>query len=85
MDGRGLPRRWCREVLALRNAASDLLDSGTALTDPRMLNLSRRLDRLMLAAFVPQMPPPVLVPASPRPAERAQQGRPGPSMVLQAP
>jgi len=45
------PRRWCREVLALRHAASDLLDHGTALTDPRVLSLSRRLDRLMLSHF----------------------------------
>jgi len=48
------PRRWCREVLALRNAANDLIESGTRLTDPRILSLSRRLDRLMLDVFDPQ-------------------------------
>lgn len=47
-------RRWCREVLALRHAATDLLDAGTLLTDPRILSLSRRLDRLMLDAFGPR-------------------------------
>jgi len=43
-------RRWCREVLTLRRAAADLVDRGLALTDPAILRLSRRLDRLMLDA-----------------------------------
>lgn len=66
MYGRLPPRRWCREVLALRHAANDLLDLGTALTDPRVLSLSRRLDRLMLAQFETQEPRPV--PVVPHPA-----------------
>ena len=43
-------RRWCREVLQLRHAADELLAQGAALTDPRILRISRRLDRLVLDA-----------------------------------
>lgn len=53
-DTAGVPsRRWCREVLTLRAAAGALLASGTPLTDPRLLALSRRMDRLILPAFHP--------------------------------
>jgi hypothetical protein len=50
MPTRTPSRRWCREVLLLRRAAGELLASGTPLTDPRVLALSQRLDRLMLVA-----------------------------------
>lgn len=45
------PRRWCREVLALQAAVGEMLGAGIQLTDPRMLVLSRRLNRLMLVAI----------------------------------
>ena len=45
------PRRWCREVLALQSAVGEMLGAGIQLTDPRMLALSHRLDRLMLVAI----------------------------------
>jgi hypothetical protein len=44
------PRRWCREVLRLQQTAAELLAAGTALTDPQIVRLSRRLDRLVLDA-----------------------------------
>jgi hypothetical protein len=46
-------RRWCRELLAVRRAAEDLLARGARLTDPQMLRLSRRIDRLTLDAWIP--------------------------------
>lgn len=46
-------RRWCRDVLAVRAALEDLAREGFELTDSRVLALSRRLDRLALAALRP--------------------------------
>ncbi len=47
----GMPsRRWCREVLAVRRSVSDLIGKGMSLTDPQIVRLSQRLDRLMLAS-----------------------------------
>ena len=50
-------RTWCREVLRLQRAAAELLARGAALTDPRVVRLSRRLDRLVLDALPAGEPP----------------------------
>lgn len=82
IDAAGIPsRRWCREVLTLRAAAGALLASGAALTDPRVLALSRRMDRLILPAFHPQPATPASPPTglagglAPRASEPAAPGR----------
>jgi len=49
-------RRWCRDVLTLRSAATELLAMGIPLTDDRVLRLSRRLDRLILDALPRKAP-----------------------------
>ena len=44
-------RRWCREVASVRSTLTHLLTAGYALTDPYVVRLSRRLDRLAVEAI----------------------------------
>ena len=47
----GQTRRWCREVASVRSTLTYLLTAGYALTDPYVVRLSRRLDRLAVEAI----------------------------------